>query len=77
MATDLTHIRAEAAESKDVMAAAASLIRNLAQLLRDAVASGGDVTAEVNEIADSLDAGQADLSAAIVEGTPADPNATP
>lgn len=64
MATDLSRITSEVAETRTVIDGAIALIQGLAEALRNA-ASSEDVTAEVNALADSLESAQADLAAAI------------
>lgn len=81
----LTRMIQEARETKEVLSAAAVFIRGVPNLLRQAVADAlagnknltdADV-AEISRLADELDAGQAQIVAAIAEGTPAALVATP
>lgn len=66
----MDRLRRDVQEERDALAAARTALAGVAQAVRDNI----DDTDALNELADSLEAD--DLPAAIVEGTPADPNST-
>lgn len=67
MMLDTQRLRDEVAQTIGVNASATTLIRNLAQQLRDAAASDALDQASVNEIADSLDGASDELGGAVAE----------
>lgn len=75
MSVALDRLKREVEETRGVAASAVALIASIPQLIRDAIAnSEGDLEAELNELADGLDAAQADLAGAInANPGPADP----
>lgn len=73
MGAALERLKTEVAETKTVAESAVALIGGLAQQIRDAIEDED----ALNELADSLDADQAELSAAITANTPASPEPEP
>lgn len=69
MSAALDKLTTEVAETKTVAQSAVTLIRGLAQQIRDAV----DDPAKLEALANELDAAQNELSTAISENTPAEP----
>lgn len=67
-------LKAEVAQSKSVMASAVTFIRGLKQRLEEIV--DAPTTEQVQELIDSLHAGEQDLAAAMVQNTLAS-NETP
>jgi multidrug resistance efflux pump len=63
MSAALDRLKAEVAETKAGVESAKVFIAGLAQQIRDLVAAGGS-DAEFTQMADDLDAAQADLAAA-------------
>lgn len=75
MSAATERMKQEVAETKTVIGSAKTLIANLAQRLRDALASND--TAALNAMADELDAAQGELAAAVAAGTVAENETAP
>jgi len=73
MSAALDRLTAEVTESKDATLAATTLIAGLAQQIRDAIGS----ETQLNALADSLDADQAEIAAAVTANTPSEPPVEP
>jgi hypothetical protein len=69
MSTELDRVATEVGETNTLIDSAITLLGNLSQMIRDA----GTDPAKLTELADSLDAEQNKLAAAIVANTPAAP----
>lgn len=70
MTAELTRLTAEVAQTRSAIDSAVTLIAGLAQQIRDNATD----PAALSALADSLDAGQADIAAAVTANTPADTN---
>lgn len=66
MSAAVDRIRAEVAEQRGATNSIIALVKGFAQALKDAIASGADA-AELNALADELDAQQGEITAAVNE----------
>lgn len=69
---DMQRLRDEVAQTRGVNESAATLIRSLAQQIRDEAASDAAAQVDVNELADQLDSAANDLGGAITENDGSD-----
>lgn len=77
MSQALDRLKAEVAETKSVNESVRTLIGGMAEQIRTLAANGGASDAELNQMADELDAEQAKMAQAVQANTVADPGAPP
>ena len=75
MSKELDDLKAEVTENTTVVGSAITLLNNLSQMLKDAIASGDP--AELTALAATLDKNSSDLAAAVAANTVAVPAPAP